>query len=280
MRTFSGDPMNDPHRGKALVALVLCCLATSAAAACGSSSGSGGSDAGSSDVTTDHAPPRDGPLADSADVASSDGAADADATGADAPGADTGPGDTGQPEGSAMESGSGDADASDAIGDAEAGPSEDAPFDGEAGPASLCPGSTFLFCDGFEQNLTNWTSIDSTGGAVSVDSAHVYRGAKAMHASINAIADAGASANAMVQKFGSQPWPTHFFTRFFAYVPSPDPPSTAGLLDLIQNGAPYSGTEPTRASSRGNRRRRPPRSTSGSASRSKWTPSPRRSTST
>ncbi|HEX8794004.1 MAG TPA: hypothetical protein VF765_23845 [Polyangiaceae bacterium] len=147
------------------------------------------------------------------------------------------------------------ADAATALGDAgwtETGsrevPTPDAtPHDeggaSEAGPPSLCPGSSFLFCDGFEQGLTNWTSVASTGGGVSVDSVHVHRGTKALHANVYAVTEAGATAYAMVQKYGPQPWPTHFFTRFFAYVPSPDPPTTAGLLDLIENGAPYSGTE-------------------------------------
>lgn len=212
LRTSCVRCTKNVRHASAVLAVVLSWVATSAAAAgCNSSSDSGASDAASGDVATDTVRPPDGPPADAADAASSDGPLpEADPARADA--------------------GATDADGG-------------APFEGEAGPPSLCPGSTFLFCDGFEQNLTNWTGIASTGGEVSVDSAHVYRGTKAMHADIYAIADAGATAYAMVQRYGSEPWPTHFFTRFFAYVPSPAPPSTAGLLDLIENAPPYSGTE-------------------------------------
>ncbi|HEX8791001.1 MAG TPA: hypothetical protein VF765_08605 [Polyangiaceae bacterium] len=201
-------------------------LALAAVAACGGSSGSGG---GGPDAMTDAAMPTDGTMPDAKDGGGSDAA-------------DAGDGDAA----SIVDATTPDA-ADGAVGDAAAeaaeDAAEDAPFEaGEAGPPSLCPG-TFLFCDGFEQNLTNWTGISTTGGGAAVDSVHVYRGAKALHVTIDPVVEAGTTSYAAVQKYGAQPWPTHFFTRFFSYVPAPSPPSTAGLLDLIQNGAPYSGTE-------------------------------------
>jgi hypothetical protein len=106
-------------------------------------------------------------------------------------------------------------------------------------PPSLCPGH-FLFCDGFEQGLANWTGSSNVGGQASVDSIHVYRGAKALHSHLDALA-VGASATALVTKYGSTPWPTHVFTRLFAYVPSPYPPSGEGLLDIDHLVSPFAG---------------------------------------
>jgi hypothetical protein len=134
-------------------------------------------------------------------------------------------------------------ESSDDSGDAgELGDSGDSGQVGDSGPPSLCPGS-FLFCDGFEQGLTKWNGIQSSAGQVSVDSIHVYRGAKALHANLYAVAEAGAQAWAYASKYGTVPWPSHVFTRLFAYAPSPSQPSIEGLLDLVQNGSPYQGLE-------------------------------------
>jgi hypothetical protein len=124
-----------------------------------------------------------------------------------------------------------DATTSDAGGGNDSGDSGEAGEAGESGPPSLCPG-TFLFCDGFEQNLTNWSEVQSSGGQVYVDSVHVYRGAKALHANLYAVAEAGTQAWAYASKYGTQPWPTHVFTRLFAYVPSPSPSSPYAGLEL------------------------------------------------
>jgi len=156
-----------------------------------------------------------------------------------------GPSETGL-DGSSTDAADGSlSDAGADVGDA--GPVEDGgPTDAAQtsdAPPSLCPGSSFLFCDGFEQDLTNWTGIGSSAGQVSVDSVHVYRGAKALHANLNAVVEAGAQASALVGKYGTQPWPTHVFTRMFVYVPSPSMPSIEGVLNLLYNGSPYAGLE-------------------------------------
>ena len=91
--------------------------------------------------------------------------------------------------------------------------------------------------------MTNWTQIQSSAGQVSEDSVHVYRGAKALHANLYAVAEAGSQAWAYVSKYGMQPWPTHVFTRLFAYIPSPSQPSIEGMLDLVHNGSPFTGLE-------------------------------------
>jgi hypothetical protein len=111
---------------------------------------------------------------------------------------------------------------------------------GEAGPPSLC-NPTFLFCDGFENGLSTWSQVYESGGAPSVDSTHVYRGTYALHAHIDPVVEAGATAYAEVQQI--QAWPTHVFTRIFVYQPSPHPATPSGLLDLLAGSAPYSGIE-------------------------------------
>ncbi len=137
----------------------------------------------------------------------------------------------------------------DATLDATADAGEDAPDDaagdaGEAGPPSLCASVPYLFCDGFEQSLlTHWAAISSSGAQISIDSTHVYRGRYAMHANSYAVAEAGTSEWAYVMKYGTTPWPTHFFTRLFVYMPSPAPTFTFNFLDLQENGGTYDAIE-------------------------------------
>jgi hypothetical protein len=129
----------------------------------------------------------------------------------------------------------------DSIADASDGSPEEA---GETGPPSLCAQEAYLFCDGFEQSiLTNWAAISTTGGQAGLDSTHVYRGRRALHANTYAILEAGTSESAYVMKYGATPWPTHFFTRMFVYMPSPPPTFTFNILDLQQNGGSYTGLE-------------------------------------
>jgi hypothetical protein len=107
----------------------------------------------------------------------------------------------------------------------------------EADGGSSC--GAYVFCDGFEQGLINWSSHDLSGGTLTVDSVHVYRGTHALHAHIDPVVEAGATAAALIQRF--QEWPTHLFARFFAYQPSPRPPSPANYADLVALNSPYSG---------------------------------------
>ncbi len=117
----------------------------------------------------------------------------------------------------------------------------DAPLEaGEAAPPSLC-NPTFLFCDGFEMGLATWTQIYASGGAPSVDSTHVYRGSYALHAHVDPVVEAGATAYAYLQQV--QTWPSHVFTRIFAYQPSPHAPSPSAILDMVGGAAPYAGIE-------------------------------------
>lgn len=117
----------------------------------------------------------------------------------------------------------------------------DAPVEaGEAAPPSLC-NPTFLFCDGFEMGLATWTQIYASGGAPSVDSTHVYRGSYALHAHVDPVVEAGATAYAYLQQV--QTWPSHVFTRIFAYQPSPHAPSPSAILDMVGGAAPYAGIE-------------------------------------
>jgi hypothetical protein len=131
---------------------------------------------------------------------------------------------------------------SDAITDASADSPDDSPFD--AGNPSLCADSLFVFCDGFEQSiLTNWTAIATGGGEATLDAVHVYRGAHALHVSTDPVVEAGINPSAQVHKYGPGLYPTHIFTRFFAYMPSPAPTYIMNFIDLIQNGGAYTGLE-------------------------------------
>jgi hypothetical protein len=117
----------------------------------------------------------------------------------------------------------------------------DASTDSPVAPPSLCPGSTFLFCDGFEQDiLTDWTDLTTVNGEARRDSVHVYRGQYALHMTTYPVTEAGTFGCSRVQKYGSNPYPTHFFTRMFYYMPSPVPTSQFFMAELLQNGDPYS----------------------------------------
>jgi hypothetical protein len=107
------------------------------------------------------------------------------------------------------------------------------------GGASRCPGG-FLLCDGFESGLGQWT-LDTTGGAVTVDAAQVARGAHAALFHGDGLA-AGNShqvviATARVSYGAAQP----LFIRAFVFLPSGRPASGINLLNHQQSVAPYGG---------------------------------------
>jgi hypothetical protein len=119
----------------------------------------------------------------------------------------------------------------------------DAPSPPDANDAGAAPCSDggFVFCDGFEQGITHWTQTTVSGGTVTVDSTHVHRGTHALHAHLEPITEAGTGAYAYVQQI--QTWPNHVFARFFAYQPSPLPPSPGNLIELLQASSPYAGIQ-------------------------------------
>jgi hypothetical protein len=135
------------------------------------------------------------------------------------------------------------ADARAALDAADAHPPTDgrAPSDASDSGPSACGDGGYLFCDDFEEGLTRWTQTYVSGGRVTTDSTHVYQGKHALHAHVDAVTDAGASAYAYVQQI--QNWPKHVFARFFVYRPSPLPPSSSAVLDLVQEFSPYAGIE-------------------------------------
>jgi hypothetical protein len=119
--------------------------------------------------------------------------------------------------------------------DGDSGPLADsAPANDSGAPAdagrSTCDSGEFVFCDGFENGLVNWTSELLGGGTVAVDSTHVYRGRYALHATLPSVAAMGGNVSAEVRH--AQTWPTTMFTRFFVYVTPPFPHSSTDLLIL------------------------------------------------
>jgi hypothetical protein len=129
--------------------------------------------------------------------------------------------------------------------DAPADSADGAPA--EAGPPPpYCGDGGYLFCDGFENAFMAWSGTYVYFGSIAADSTHVHSGSYAMLSHTNQVYDAGGAYAAQVQLF--QSLPSHFFTRFFVYEPSPAPPSTANFLDLDESYSPYGGiafnTEP------------------------------------
>jgi hypothetical protein len=100
---------------------------------------------------------------------------------------------------------------------------------GPGGP-SLCDASLFVFCDGFENGF-GALADNLGGGAATVDTTHVYRGAHALRSSLVATVDGGGRMAAQVEQ--TLAWPPHVFVRFFAFVPTPVPPQGAGLLNYL-----------------------------------------------
>jgi hypothetical protein len=98
-----------------------------------------------------------------------------------------------------------------------------------------------LFCDGFEQGLGAWQQIEQTNGTIGVDMTHVHRGAYAVRAHMNAITQQGGNPSVTIDH--TQTWPTHYWVRFFAYAPSPFPPSNGALLNLIDSANNYDGLQ-------------------------------------
>jgi hypothetical protein len=117
----------------------------------------------------------------------------------------------------------------------------DGPLDdgADAGNPSLCGGGNFLFCDGFENGIQTpqmWDVGTSIEGHVAADSTHVYRGAKAFHASLDAFPGGlqyGPSAQLVHH---DMMWPKHIFTRAFVYAPQPLPANYTTLFTVGQRG--------------------------------------------
>jgi hypothetical protein len=116
---------------------------------------------------------------------------------------------------------------------------------GDGGPSLCTDGGAFLFCDGFEDTKLsdNWTQpIYGNAPPPQSDSVHYYRGTHALHARTYAAVDAGVATYSMIHKIASSgTWGSHFFTRFFVYQPSPDPPAPETVLDLVGASDPYAG---------------------------------------
>jgi len=95
-------------------------------------------------------------------------------------------------------------------------------------------GCGFLLCDGFEGDLSAWSTQDTTnGGAVALDTARAYRGKSGLHAHMIATPD-GNPVNARLVR--NQTWPAHMFVRVFVYLKAPWT-ATSGIVVL-------NGTDP------------------------------------
>jgi hypothetical protein len=135
----------------------------------------------------------------------------------------------------------GDAGSSDGAGAQDSHPGADGPtFDApQGGGASRCVTAGLLFCDGFEFGLGLWAP-QLTGGGVAPDPTRAYRGSFSLHARVDPVSQAG-SVQAAVQHF--QMLPADVFVRVFVYQPSPFPPSSPALLDVLAGSSPYAGVQ-------------------------------------
>jgi hypothetical protein len=106
-------------------------------------------------------------------------------------------------------------------------------------PASKCPVSGALLCDGFDNAAINgiWTKVQ-TNGTVTTDTTHIYRGTRSLHLHNNAFAAAGDADVELVETATLST--THFWARAFVYVEATF--TTAGdIMTVEQNVNPYSG---------------------------------------
>jgi hypothetical protein len=135
---------------------------------------------------------------------------------------------------------SGDFGADSGEGD-DSGDTVDSP-DGVATGASLCADGGLLFCDGFEGDLSAWSTEMAAGGDVSIGTDHVFRGAHALHAHSGAVAGGTPFVKAYVDR--TQAWPATVFVRAFVYLEPPyGAASVAGLVNVFASAAPYPGAE-------------------------------------
>jgi hypothetical protein len=88
----------------------------------------------------------------------------------------------------------------------------------------------FVFCDDFENGLTQWSLNTGDGVSVKADTTRFHRGKFALHVQMPAITDATGTLRADVLR--RQTWPLHVFIRFFVYLPSPWTHATANLLEF------------------------------------------------
>ncbi len=105
------------------------------------------------------------------------------------------------------------------------------------GNPSLCGGG-FLFCDGFESGIdaSTWQVGTTMEGHVAVDSTYVYRGAKALHASLDAFQGGLAYGPSAQLLHHDMSWPGHIFVRAFVYAPQPLPANFTTLFTVGQYG--------------------------------------------
>jgi hypothetical protein len=105
---------------------------------------------------------------------------------------------------------------------------------GDAGPGapSRC-GSDFVFCDGFERDLSAWVRPSTGAGTVQQDTTRAARGASAMHARVPELTTKGPADAILLRSFA---WPAHFYVRFFGYVTSSVFSEGVNLITLVSDG--------------------------------------------
>jgi hypothetical protein len=133
-----------------------------------------------------------------------------------------------------------DGGSSDAVVAQDAPPHDVATFDAPPGGGpSRCLSAGVLFCDGFEFGAGLWTP-QLAGGQAAPDTTRAYRGTFSLHAHVDAVSQGG-PVQAAEQHF--QVLPADVFVRLFVYVPSPFPPSSPALLNVLSGAPPNAGVQ-------------------------------------
>jgi hypothetical protein len=114
-----------------------------------------------------------------------------------------------------------------------------------SGPTpSLCGGGAFVLCEGFESGAIGAPWTESTpSGQLTVDGAHVYRGAHALHVHTNAFAAGGAAHASLSETKSFAQTGAKIYVRAFVYVPSPAPNADGVLMAAQQEVSPFHGEE-------------------------------------
>jgi hypothetical protein len=108
--------------------------------------------------------------------------------------------------------------------------------DGALGGSSRCDASSFLFCDGFEEdNLNEWTIQTSQGAATEIVTTRAARGTHSLASTLPATSDAIHAYVVHVQ----DDLPLPLYARIFVFLPSS--PGSAGVNLFAMNDAAGGG---------------------------------------
>jgi hypothetical protein len=120
--------------------------------------------------------------------------------------------------------------------DAPPPPPSDGGTDGSPLNPSLCDDAGFLLCDGFENGIDGsvWTTETTSEGHLATGSTYIYRGAGALHASIDALPNGLPYGPSAQLHHHDTNWPAVLYVREFVYLPQLFPDNFPTLVTVAQ----------------------------------------------